>query len=187
LILPRLGTKRNSSPLMTTMTRPDRTEAAEYYFTYIDQVGGGDIRDILDAQTDEIVAFLRDISDERSRHRYAPEKWSIRQTVGHMNDAERVFVNRAFWFARGFDTSLATFDQSVAVVNAGSDERAWTSHIEEFQTIRAATVTFFRSLSEDAWSRRGVASGNPVTVRALSYIVAGHVAHHTRIVRERYL
>lgn len=170
-----------------TTTIPDRTEAAEYYFTYIDQVGTGDIRSILEAQASETVAFLRGISSERSLHRYAPDKWSIRQTVGHVNDAERVFAFRAFWFARGFDSPLPSFDQNVAVFTAGSDERTWQSHIDEFQTIRAATLAFFQHLPDDAWLRRGVASGNAFTVRALAYVVAGHVAHHTKILRERYL
>jgi len=173
---------------MTTIaTAPDRTEAAEYYFTYIDQVGAGDIREILEAQAGETTALLRSISEQRSLHRYAPDKWTIRQAVGHMNDAERVFVFRAFWFARAFDAHLPSFDQNVAVFTAGSDERTWASHIEEFQSIRAATVTFFKNLPEDAWMRRGMASGNPFTVRALAYLVAGHVAHHSAIIRDRYL
>jgi len=166
---------------------PDRTEAAEYYFTYINQVGDGDICAILEAQVEETVAFLGGISDERSLHRYAPDKWSIRQAVGHVNDAERLFLSRAFWFARGFDTPLPSFDQTTAVSNARSDERSWASHIDEFRTIRGATVGFFKNLPEDAWMKRGVASGNPFTVHALAYIIAGHLAHHAVIVRERYL
>lgn len=172
---------------MTIMAIPDRTEAAEYYFTYINQVGQGDIYAILEAQVDETVAFLRGISDERSLHRYAPDKWTIRQTMGHVNDAERVFLFRAFWFARGFDAHLPSFDQNVAVFTAGSDERSWASHIEEFRTIRAATLSFFKHLPDDAWAKRGVASGNSFTVRALAYIIAGHLAHHAMILRERYL
>lgn len=172
---------------MTMLAMPDRTEAADYYFTYIDQVGQGDICAILEAQADETVAFLRGISEERSLHRYAPDKWSIRQTMGHVNDAERVFLFRAFWFARAFDSHLPSFDQNVAVFTAASDERSWASHIQEFQTIRAASLSLFKHLPDDAWLRRGVASGNPFTVRALAYIVAGHVAHHVAIVRDRYL
>jgi hypothetical protein len=166
---------------------PDRTEAAEYYFTYINQVGDGDICAILEAQVEETVAFLRGISDEQSLHRYAPDKWSIREAIGHVNDAERLFLFRAFWFARGFDTPLPSFDQKTAVLNAQSDQRSWTSHIDEFRTIRGGTVGFFKNLPEDAWMKRGVASGNPFTVHALAYIIAGHLAHHSTIVRERYL
>jgi hypothetical protein len=172
---------------MATMTTPDRTEAAEYYFTYIDQVGPGDICAVLQTQADETVAFLRTIPDERSLYRYAPDKWSIRQTIGHVNDAERVFVFRALWFARGFDSPLPSFDQNVAVSTAHSDERSWQSHVDEFRAIRAGTLAFFDNLPDDAWMRRGVASGNAFTVRALAYIVAGHVAHHMKILRERYL
>lgn len=172
---------------MSTLTKIDRTEAAEYYFTYIDRVGAGDICAILDEQLAETLRFLRTISEERSLHRYAPDKWSIREVLGHVNDAERVFVFRAFWFARGFDTPLPSFDQNVAVSAAGSDQRSWSSHVEEFRAVRSATLAFFQNLPSDAWLRRGVASGNPVTVRALAYIVAGHVTHHLGIVRTRYL
>jgi hypothetical protein len=172
---------------MATMTIPERTEAADYYFTYIDKVGRGDICETLEAQMGETAAFLRGISDERSLHRYASDKWSIRQVVGHLNDAERVFAFRAFWFARGFDSSLPSFDQDIAVTSAGSDARAWPSLIDEFQAVRAASMSLFNNLPAEAWMRRGMASGNPFTVRALAYIVAGHVAHHVGIVRERYL
>ena len=172
---------------MTNIAAPERTEAAEYYFTYIDQVPGGDICDILRAQIPETVTVLKGISEEQSLHRYAPEKWSIRQVVSHLNDTERLFVFRALWFARGFDSPLPSFDQNSAIATAGADDRPWSSHVEEFRAVRSATVAFFQDLPADAWSRRGIASGNPFTVRALAYISAGHVAHHLRILRERYL
>ncbi|MEX2272854.1 MAG: DinB family protein [Vicinamibacterales bacterium] len=168
-------------------TRPERDEAAEYYFTYIDQVPAGDIHDILERQSVETLALLRAIPDEQSRERYAADKWSIRQVVSHLNDCERMFVFRALWFARAFDSPLPSFDQNVAIATAGADERSWSSHIEEFSDIRASTRAFFRDLPKDAWTRRGIASGNPFTVRALAFITAGHVAHHVRILNERYL
>lgn len=171
---------------MVTTTAPERTEAAEYYFTYIDQVGGGDIRQILEAQAGETLGALRDISEERSSHRYAPDKWSIRQVLSHVNDTERAFVFRALWFARGFDSPLPSFDQNIAIAGAAADERSWNSHLVEFEAVRAATLTFFQNLPAEAWLRRGVASGNTFTVRALAYITAGHVTHHMRILRERY-
>jgi DinB superfamily len=167
--------------------RPDRTEAAEYYFTYIDQVGVGDIRDILERQLGDTVALLEGISEEKSLHRYAPDKWTIRQAAGHVNDCERLFTFRALWFARGFDSPLPSFDQNIAVSTADADARTLQSHRDEFGAIRDATLHFFRNLPADAWMCRGVASGNPFTVRALAYITAGHVAHHNRILRERYL
>jgi hypothetical protein len=169
------------------MDRPERSEAAEYYFTYIDQVPDGDIRAILRAQRDDALALFQGISEERSLHRYAPDKWSIRQVLGHLNDTERVFVARAFWFARGFDSPLPSFDQDVAVGASGAEERSWASHVDEFRAVRGATLAFFQELPARAWLRRGVASDNPFTVRALAFIAAGHVAHHARILRERYL
>jgi DinB superfamily len=175
------------TPHAPLATRPDRSETADYYFTYIDQVGAGDICDILDAQAPETLALLRKIDEQGSTYRYAPDKWSIRDVIGHVNDAERLFVFRAFWFARGFDHPLPSFDQDVAVTFAGANDRSWDSHIDEFAAIRAASAAFFRSLPADAWTRRGIASDKPFTVRALAYITAGHVAHHVRILNERYL
>jgi hypothetical protein len=172
---------------MTTISVPDRTEAAEYYFTYIDQVGAGEICALLEAQLPEMLGLLREISEEQSLLRYAPDKWSIREVLGHLNDTERLFVFRAWWFARGFDSPLPSFDQNVAISTAGANERTWSSLVEEFQAVRLATVAFFRALPAEAWSRRGVASGYEFTVRALAYIGAGHVTHHAKILRERYL
>jgi DinB superfamily len=169
------------------ITIPDRSEAAEYYFTYIDQVPGGDICQTLEAQLGETLALLHGISEEDSLRRYAPGKWSIREVVSHVNDTERVFVFRALWFARGFDSPLPSFDQNVAIAAANADDRPWRSHVDEFRAVRTATLTFFQNLPADAWARRGVASGNPFTVRALAYIAAGHVTHHTNILRQRYL
>ena len=106
---------------MTMITAPDRTETAEYYFTYIDQVGGGDICAILENQLAETLALLNGISEARSLHRYAPDKWSIRQVLSHLNDTERLFIFRAFWFARGFDSPLPSFDQNIAARGARAD------------------------------------------------------------------
>lgn len=169
------------------MDRPGRGEAADYYFTYIDKVPDGDIVRTLEAQLPEMLALLRGVSEERSLYRYAPDKWTIRQMMGHVNDAERLFVFRAMWFARGLEPSLPSFDQEVAVPVSGADERSWRSHVDEFDAVRASTLALFRNLPADAWTRRGTASGNPFTVRALAYITAGHVAHHAGILRERYL
>ncbi len=171
---------------MSDINRPDRTEAADYYFTYIDQVPGGDICEILRAQSAGVLNLFELISEDQSLQRYASDKWSIREVLSHVNDAERLFVFRAFWFARGFDTPLPSFDQNIAVAEAGADARSWRSHVEEFHAVREATLTFFQTLPPDAWTRRGVASDNPFSVRALAYISAGHVAHHIRILREHY-
>lgn len=166
---------------------PDRTEAAAYYFTYIDQVPEGDICGLLDAQGKETLDLLSGISEEQSQHRYAPDKWSIRDVVNHMSDIERLCVFRAFWFARGFESALPSFDQTIAVTAASANDRSWKSVVEEFRAVRAATLAFFRSLPADAWARCGIASDNTFTVRALAYLAVGHVIHHTKILRERYM
>jgi DinB superfamily len=167
-------------------TRPQRTEASPYYFTYIDQVPDGDICEMLDAQGPDTLNLLQSVSEPRSLHRYAPDKWSIRDVVNHLSDTERLFVFRAFWFARGFESPLPSFDQTVAVTTARADDRSWQSLLDEFRAVRAATVSFFRSLPPEAWPRRGIASDNPFTVRALAYMAVGHVTHHNKILRERY-
>jgi len=166
---------------------PGREEAAPYYFQYIDRISTADIVGEIASQLDETAAFLSAISEEKSLDRYAPEKWSIRQVVSHVNDTERLFLFRAFWFARGFTDPLPSFDQNVSSAAARADETAWGRHLEEFRGVRLATLAFYRNLPADAWARGGIASGNPFTVRALAYIIAGHAAHHTAILRERYL
>jgi hypothetical protein len=175
------------SGMNDTIGAPDRTEAAEYYFKYIDRIASSDILGVLEGQLDATTAFLRGVSEEKSLYRYAPGKWTIRQSWNHVNDFERVFVSRAFWFGRGFDSPLPSFEQDVAAAMAGADAISWSCHIEEFRQIRASTLSFFRNMPPEAWKRSGVAGGNPFTVRAIAYIVAGHTAHHVAILRERYL
>jgi hypothetical protein len=174
--------------MITSMIgRPEANEAAPYYFGYINRVTGDDILSALQSQLDETLPFLRGISEEKSLYRYAPEKWSIRQLWGHVNDAERIFLMRALWFARGHESALPSFEQDIAVAAAQSDAVSWARHVEEFREVRLATISFCRNLPEEAWGRSGVASGNPFTVRACAYIVAGHVMHHGAVLREKYL
>lgn len=166
---------------------PARNEAASYYYKYIDRIPSGDIMQALETQLQAIPLFFRNISEQKSLHRYAPEKWSIRQVLNHINDSERVFLFRAFWFARGFPTPLPSYDQNVAIDAADANEISWAKHIEEFVTIREATLSFFRNLPRAAWVRTGIASDNSFTVRSLAYIIAGHTAHHAAIIQEQYL
>lgn len=166
---------------------PARDEAVPYYFTYIDRIKSDDVVSVMRAQLTEFMPLLRGISEEKSLHRYAPDKWSIRQVLNHINDGERMFVFRAMWFARGFSTPLPSFDQNVAVAGANADDFSWAAHLQEFVAIRQASISFFTNLPKDAWSRSGIASDNRFTVRALAYIVPGHADHHLAILRERYL
>jgi len=169
------------------MTRPATTETASYYFRYIDLVPDGDILEILAKQLTETNSFLSRISEDQSLHRYAPDKWTIRQVLNHIIDTERVFLYRALWFARGFAESLPSMDQDVGVAGADANSVNWANLVEEFRHVRLATLSFFRNLPEAAWSRTGVASENPFTVCALAYIIAGHLKHHETVIRERYL
>jgi len=163
----------------------NNTETAAYYFRYINLVPDGDIITTLEKQLDQTVTFLDTISEEKSLFRYAPDKWSIRQVMNHVNDVERVLLFRALWFARGFTAPLPGFDQEVS--SAKADDFAWKSHVEEFQNVRRATLSFFRNLPAEHWTRRGVADEKPFTVNALSYIIAGHLTHHQNVLRQRYL
>jgi hypothetical protein len=167
--------------------RPEPTEAASYYFTYINQVAGNEPLQSIRAQLDRHLPFLKRISEEQSRHRYAPDKWSIRQVLNHVTDTERAFAFRALWFARNFEEPLPSYDQEIAAAGAKADAVSWAAHLEEFTNVRLATVSLFRNLPQDAWMRKGIASGNPFTVRALAFIIPGHVEHHLRILREKYL
>jgi hypothetical protein len=167
--------------------RPQDTEAAPYYFTYINQVASDDITAIIEHQLEDSLAFFAGITNEASLQRYAPDKWSIRQVLNHITDTERAFAFRALWFARGFDTPLPSYDQNIAASGAAADSVSWTGHVEEFRRVRLSTISLFRNMPAEAWMRTGIASDNPFSVRAMAFIIAGHVAHHITILRERYL
>ena len=168
------------------MTRPQTNEAASYYFNYIDLVTSDEIVPAFVAQLSETTEFLEGISEEQSLKTYAPGKWTIREVLNHVNDGERLFLSRAFWFARGFQDPLPSFEQDLAVQAAHANETPWSELVEEFRNIRLSTISFFDNLPAEAWSRTGIASDNPFTVRAVAYIIAGHVAHHTQVLREKY-
>jgi len=167
--------------------RPREVEAAPYYFTYINQVTGDDAVSTMESQLEEPVVFFSGISEETSLQRYAPEKWSIRQVLNHVTDTERAFAFRALWFARGFDAALPSYDQNVAASGAEADKIAWAAHVKEFRRVRLSTISLFRNMPGEAWTRSGIASGNLFTVRALAFIIAGHLTHHVTVLRERYL
>ena len=167
--------------------RPLPSEAAAYYFTYIDRVPGDDPLSEMDRQLEEAASLFAGISEEASRFRYQPEKWSLRQLLNHITDSERAFAFRALWFARGFAAPLPGYDQDIAAAGAAADDVAWADHVEEFRQVRPSTISLFRNMPAEAWSRTGIASDNPFTVRALAFIIAGHVAHHIAVMRERYL
>lgn len=170
-----------------TIARPATSEYAPFHSGYVLGVPEGDLLALLARQGREIAALLREISEKKSQHRYAPGKWSIREVVGHMNDAERVFTYRALTFARVDANPLPGFDEVAWGQSSNADSRPLAELIEDFVAVRAATVALFRGFSEEQLARSGVASGHQVSVRALAYIAAGHAGHHVKILRERYL
>jgi DinB family protein len=166
--------------------RPAQDEAAPYYFRYIDRIAGDDAVPVLEAQLADLIPRLAAIPDAASTSRYASDKWSMREVLGHVSDTERLFVARAFWFARGFDTPMPSFEPDPCAVAGGAGDLAWDDVVEEFRSVRLATLAFFRNLPPDRWTARGVASGNTFSVRALAFLAAGHADHHAAILAERY-
>jgi hypothetical protein len=167
--------------------RPGRNEYASYYEMYVSLVPEGGVVETLERQGAETLALLRSVPEERGAHRYEPGKWSVKQLVGHVNDGERLFSYRALSIARGDRQPLPGMEQDEWMAGVDFDARTLADLAEEFEAVRSATVQLLRHLSPEAWARRGTASDNEVTVRALAYIIAGHAAHHVRILGERYL
>jgi hypothetical protein len=171
--------------LLSSPPAPD--EFLAYYQKYIDQVPAGDVLETLEAQLPETVALLDRFGETRGGHRYAPGKWSVKQVVGHLADAERIFVYRALCAARGEQGALPAFDENAYVDEAGFDARTLNSLLGEFTAVRRATLSLFRNLTEEQLARRVVANDNPVSARAIAWIVAGHERHHAKLLAERYL
>lgn len=167
--------------------RPAPDEYAPFYAKYVERVPEGNLPRLLQAQTDDTLNLLTSITEEQSLNRYASDKWSIKELLGHIIDAERVFSYRALRIARGDGTPLAGFDQEPYVENGAFDRRAWRDLIDEYSAVRQSTLLLLQSFDDAAWERRGTASQTQVSVRALGYIIAGHDRHHIAILRERYL
>lgn len=167
--------------------RPLPDEAAPYYFQYIDQVEGTDIRKILSDQLEDAMGFFSAISEQASLYSYARDKWSIRQVLNHVTDTERAFAFRALWFARGFTTPLQSYDADTAAAAARANAVPWEAHVEEFERVRLSTLSLFQNIPEEAWLRTGIANEKHFSVRALAFLIAGHAAHHITMIRKRYL
>jgi len=167
--------------------RPDPSEHAPYYGTYVAEVPDGDILATLQAQGRDTRALLSGVDEASAARRYAPGKWSVKEVVGHVADSERVFAVRALAFSRGERAGLFGFDENAWAAEAGFDRRPLRDVADELAAVREATIRLFGGLSQDQWLRRGVANGVEFTVRALAWIVAGHERHHVAVLRDRYL
>jgi uncharacterized damage-inducible protein DinB len=167
--------------------RPQTGEYAEYYGKYIALVTSTDIIGALEGQRLGTSQLLGARSEREGNFRYAPDKWSVKEVIGHLADSERIFAYRALRIARGDQTPLSGFEQDDYVKHGGFSERPLADLAEEFAEVRGATIALLNGLDEAAWQRRGVANQNEITVRALAYIIAGHELHHRRILEEKYL
>lgn len=177
-------------PTSRNAPRNDRPTADEYraYFTkYITLVEDGELPAILTAQSARFQPFYEGISEEQSLTRYAAEKWSLRQMLGHVIDTERMFTFRAFAFSRSEPSPLFSFEQDSYVKAVDFDARSWRSLVDEFAIVRAATIALFSGMTPELLQRRGIASEATLSVRAAGYIIAGHETHHVRAMREDYL
>ncbi len=170
-----------------TIARPTADEFAPYYGTYVGRVPGEDALPVLVAQRQSTAAFLAAIPEAKAGFRYAPGKWSVREVIGHVADAERIFAYRLLRIARGDATPLASFDENLYVPNGQFERRSLADIAAEFATVRDATLSLVQSLDAGALVRMGTASQKPVSARALAWIIAGHEIHHLGVIRERYL
>ena len=171
---------------MLVMDRPSAAEFASFYAGYVSLVPEADIMRVLEGQADDVRLQTRAFIPKREEFRYAPGKWSVREVLGHVTDAERVFGFRAFCFSRGDENALPSFEQDDYVARAGFDRCSLADLVQEFGQLREANLTALRRLDDAAWRRMGTASGKPVSVRALAYIMAGHVRHHLHVLSTRY-
>jgi len=174
------------SPPKRASSRPQLGEYAAYYEKYIAMVPGNNIVPILEAQRLQMAQLFAARSERDGNFRYAPEKWTVKEVLGHLTDTERIFAYRALRIARQDQTPLSGFEQDDYVRAGAFGERSLADLAEEFTHVRNATVALFRPLGEEAWARRGLANKNEISVRALAFIIAGHELHHREILKERY-
>jgi len=173
--------------MTSTATRPATTEHLPYYARYIELVHGDDALAALRSQLRETMAFFNCISNEETLVRYAPDKWNVREVVGHMIDTERIMAYRALRIARGDQTPLPGFEQDDYVRVAQFEHVRWSALVEEFDLVRRANIEMFSGFTKEAWARTGTASGAAVSARALAWIIAGHELHHRNVIEQKYL
>ncbi len=173
--------------MQSVFHRPHDTEYLGYYSRYISLVPEGDILTTLFRQNEATVALLRGLSESQGGFRYAPGKWSIKELVAHVSDAERIFADRALRFARADETPLPGFEENDYVRNGSFDSFHLVDIVTGFENVRRSTVSLFRLMTKDATTRRGKANNAEISVRALAYVIAGHEIHHMNVLRTRYL
>ena len=168
------------------VARPEPGEYNSYYERYISLIPGADILGTLDSQRRQMMLLLSGRDESDGNLRYAPDKWTVSEVLGHVCDTERIFAYRALRIARGDQTPIEGFEQDDYVRNGPFARLPLAEIIEDYIAVRRATLTLFRNLDEAAWTRRGMANKKEITVRALAYLIAGHELHHRRILEEKY-
>ena len=172
---------------MIAPPRPEREEYAPSLAGYVARIADNeDVVAVLADQVDQVVHRFERMPEARGNYRYAPDKWSIKQVLGHLSDSERVFAYRALRIGRADITPLSSFDDEAYVHEIGAAERTLSDLAGEWGDVRRATLALVRNLPAPAWGRRGVASDQPISVRALAYIIVGHVRHHLEVLTARY-
>ena len=169
------------------MHKPKSNEYPTYYNRYVDLIESDDILAVLESHNQEMHDLLSRIGEEAAVFRYAPEKWSVKEVMGHVIDVERIFAYRALRFARNDKTPLPEFDEDDYVKYANFDSRTLIDLSDEFRIVRESTLTMFYSFEDEIYSRVGSASGYNFSVRAIPFIIAGHEAHHRQVIREKYM
>ena len=169
------------------MDRPMPNEYPEYYDRYVQLVPEGDIFEILEQQAANLVELLATVDEAKANYRYAPEKWSIKEVIGHLMDVERVFCYRALRFSRNDAEPLPGFDQDDYVANSNFSQRSLQDLLAEYQVLRQSTLLMLKGFDDEMLLREGIANDNEFTVRALMYIIAGHELHHLNILKTKYL
>lgn len=169
------------------MNRPEPNEYDRYYETYVSLVEETDIIVAMQNQLNELEKLFDEISEEKSLQAYAPGKWTIKELLGHLTDGERIFAYRALRISRADQTPIEGFEQDGYIENSNFNAAKLTDLTEELILSRKANLILFKNLTDEAWTRTGTASDVPVSVRALAYIMVGHIRHHLNILRERYM
>ena len=174
------------SSAASNIARPEPGEYAPYYERYISLIPGSDILGALESQRRQMMLLLSGRDEDEGDIRYAPDKWTAKEVLGHVCDTERIFAYRALRISRGDQTPIEGFEQDDYVRNGPFGRAPMAEIVEDYIAVRRATLTLLRNLDEAAWMRRGVANKNEITVRALAYVIAGHEVHHRRILEEKY-
>jgi len=169
------------------MNRPEKTEYDAYYEGYVSRVPEDDILAVLAQQPEELKDRFSTIDEERGTYAYADGKWSIKQVLGHVIDAERVFMYRLYRISRADQTPIEGFEQDTYIQHGRANERSYADMLDEFALLRRANLYLIRHFNDEDWRRFGTANNLRISVRALVYIMAGHVRHHLEVLKERYL